>query len=304
MLGAGRSEMAEEKRGRAREGCQERDAQKEPWRRLQSRTQGIGHGALTKWSPFGFTPRSYRPHPAVNSSLLVTYKPCAVHLTQRRAGYVKLHPTLNRPVSLFTHTQRGTHAFSAPHKKGIESATSHMSDKIVKLVFLRSGESRKAVVPLVEGCDFEQFLQRVRRRLGVPEDIKPTLSDAATGTVDSIDRLLEVDEGNTLDVHLHTAGGLPYVPPPAAALPTPTPPPPQPPGNGAAARPCAPARTAHRARTRGRRDHRLARLTLPAIQAVPSRRSSRARAASSASRLATVRMTVSPSTIGGGRAAS
>ena len=93
---------------------------------------------------------SYRPHPAVNSSLLVTYKPCAVHLTQRRAAYVKLHPTLNRPVSLFTHTQRGTHAFSAPHKKGIESATSHMSDKIVKLVFLRSGESRKAVVPLVE----------------------------------------------------------------------------------------------------------------------------------------------------------
>ena len=124
-----------------------------------------------------------------------------------------------------------------------------MSDKIVKLVFLRSGESRKAVVPLVEGCDFEQFLQRVRRRLGVPEDIKPTLSDAATGTVDSIDRLLEVDEGNTLDVHLHTAGGLPYVPPPAAALPTP--PPPQPPGNGAAGKAvCAGAHGASSAHAR------------------------------------------------------
>ena len=63
-----------------------------------------------------------------------------------------------------------------------------MSDRIVKLVFLRLNE-RKCVVPLVEGCDFEQFLHRVRRRLGLPDHAAPTLADVATGTVDSIDRL-------------------------------------------------------------------------------------------------------------------
>ena len=96
-----------------------------------------------------------------------------------------------------------------------------MSDRIVKLVFLRvtSGPegTRKAVVPLVEGCDFEQFLQRVRRRLGLPDHVTPTLADAA-GAVDSIDRLLEVDEGTPLDVTV------PYVPPPAAPPPPPAPP--------------------------------------------------------------------------------
>ena len=44
-----------------------------------------------------------------------------------------------------------------------------MADEpIVKLVFLRQqaaqAGSRKAVVPLVEGADFDQFLSRVRRR--------------------------------------------------------------------------------------------------------------------------------------------
>ena len=68
--------------------------------------------------------------------------------------------------------------------------------KIVKLVFIRvsdgSGSSRKAVVPLVEGCDYDMFVARVKRRLGVPDAGPITLSDAATGPVDSIDRLLEV----------------------------------------------------------------------------------------------------------------
>jgi hypothetical protein len=78
-----------------------------------------------------------------------------------------------------------------------------MSDRIIKLVFIRakgSDAARKAVVPLVEGCAFDQFLVRVRRRLGASDSAQVSLSDAATGPVDSIDRLLEVDEGNTLDV--------------------------------------------------------------------------------------------------------
>jgi len=55
-----------------------------------------------------------------------------------------------------------------------------MSEGIVKLVFLRvDGDSgpRKAVVPLVEGSDFEQFLARVRRRLGVPDNVQPVLNE-------------------------------------------------------------------------------------------------------------------------------
>ena len=97
-----------------------------------------------------------------------------------------------------------------------------MSDKIVKLVFLRV-DQRKAVVPLVEGSDYEQFLQRVRRRLGVADNVTPTLTDAATGVVDSIDRLLEVDEGTTLEVRLpFAAPAQTPPPPPAAAVPVST----------------------------------------------------------------------------------
>lgn len=55
-------------------------------------------------------------------------------------------------------------------------------------------------VPLVEGVSFDQFTMRVRRRLGLPDGSRITLTDAASGVVDTIDRLLEVDEGVTLDV--------------------------------------------------------------------------------------------------------
>ena len=88
-------------------------------------------------------------------------------------------------------------------------------DKIVKLVFIRiDGQEgpRKTVVPLVEGCDFDQFLSRLRRRLGIRDDVAVSLNDAASGPVDSIDRLLEVDESATLDVHA-----------PDAVLPSPVP---------------------------------------------------------------------------------
>jgi hypothetical protein len=54
------------------------------------------------------------------------------------------------------------------------------------------GPPPKAVVPLVEGCDFEQFLGRVRRRIGLPDHLLLYLSDAASEKVDTIDRLLEV----------------------------------------------------------------------------------------------------------------
>ena len=87
------------------------------------------------------------------------------------------------------------------------------SDRIVKLVFMRSHE-RKCVVPLVEGCDFDMFVSRVRRRLGLPDTTAVTLHDAATGAVDSIDRLLEVDEGNTLDVSIPAGVSLSHAPPP------------------------------------------------------------------------------------------
>jgi hypothetical protein len=85
-----------------------------------------------------------------------------------------------------------------------------MADRIIKLVFLRV-DSRKCVVPLVEGCDFQQFLHRVRRRLGLPDDALVELSDAS-GPVDSIDRLLEVDEGSTLAVHAPDAPLIPTTP--------------------------------------------------------------------------------------------
>ena len=73
--------------------------------------------------------------------------------------------------------------------------------RIIKLVFLRV-DNRKCVVPLVEGCDFPQFLHRVRRRLGLADDAVVHLADASTGPVDSIDRLLEMDEGTTLAVEV------------------------------------------------------------------------------------------------------
>ena len=71
------------------------------------------------------------------------------------------------------------------------------NDRIVKLVFIRidsgnTGAPRKAVVPLVEGSDFAQFLGRVRRRLGLPDGTSLELLDAATGSVNSIERLIEV----------------------------------------------------------------------------------------------------------------
>uniref|UniRef100_A0A7S0LRU7 Uncharacterized protein n=1 Tax=Coccolithus braarudii TaxID=221442 RepID=A0A7S0LRU7_9EUKA len=74
---------------------------------------------------------------------------------------------------------------------------------IAKLVFLRelSGGAlgRKAVVPLVEGADFEQFLARVRGRLALPESHAIVLrEDDDIQVVDSIERLLEVDESTTL----------------------------------------------------------------------------------------------------------
>ena len=94
-----------------------------------------------------------------------------------------------------------------------EHPAGKMADgRIVKLVFLMVESAdgrappRKAVVPLVEGCDFENFLHRLRRRLGVADTVTPTISDTATGAVDSIDRLLEVDEGTTLHVQV------PFVP--------------------------------------------------------------------------------------------
>lgn len=91
-----------------------------------------------------------------------------------------------------------------------------MSDRIVKLVFIRvegADGARKAVVPLVEGCDFETFLVRVRRRLQLPENTELWISDPATGPVDTIDRLLEAEEGNTLDIRV-PQGFVPQMGPP------------------------------------------------------------------------------------------
>jgi len=70
-----------------------------------------------------------------------------------------------------------------------------------------------AQVPLVEGADFDQFLARVRRRLNLPESATVALRDEGGARVDSIERLLEVDESTTLMVDSDTpssaAGGAP-----------------------------------------------------------------------------------------------
>ena len=92
-----------------------------------------------------------------------------------------------------------------------------MADEpIVKLVFLRQqaaqAGSRKAVVPLVEGADFDQFLLRVRRRLNIPSDATATLRDVDGLVVDSIDRLLELDESSTLTVVADVAAGVKSAP--------------------------------------------------------------------------------------------
>ena len=72
-----------------------------------------------------------------------------------------------------------------------------MEASIIKLVFLREGAGtpqagRKAVVPLVEGCDFDQFIVRVRARLGLPAGHALVLRDDEQVAVDTIERLLEV----------------------------------------------------------------------------------------------------------------
>ena len=92
-----------------------------------------------------------------------------------------------------------------------------MADEpIVKLVFLRQqaaqAGSRKAVVPLVEGADLDQFLSRVRRRLNIPSDATATLRDVDGLVVDSIDRLLELDESSTLTVVADVAAGVKSAP--------------------------------------------------------------------------------------------
>ena len=82
---------------------------------------------------------------------------------------------------------------------------------ILKLVFLRDASrqqatpTRKAVVPLMEGVDFDLFVVRVRRRLGLPDGLELALCDEAGGRVTSIDALLEVDESCTLSVSYDAA---------------------------------------------------------------------------------------------------
>ena len=54
--------------------------------------------------------------------------------------------------------------------KMASSSTTALDEGILKLVFLQEAATgRKAVVPLVEGVDWEGFLCRVRSRLGLPE---------------------------------------------------------------------------------------------------------------------------------------
>jgi len=79
------------------------------------------------------------------------------------------------------------------------------NESIIKLVFLREmladGQAgRKAVVPLVEGADFDHFLSRVRGRLALPADHPVSLLDEDHQVVESIERLLEVDESSTLAI--------------------------------------------------------------------------------------------------------
>lgn len=74
-------------------------------------------------------------------------------------------------------------------------------DGIIKLVFLQEeGTGRKAVVPLVEGVDWGGFLVRVRSRLGLPAGHVVRLRDDERHTIDTIDKLLEVDESTTLQI--------------------------------------------------------------------------------------------------------
>ena len=136
------------------------------------------------------------------------------------------------------------------------SSTTALDEGILKLVFLQEAATgRKAVVPLVEGVDWDGFLRRVRTRLGLPEghavqvrcllhrlpwpliartalderahtrdaaehsaaeqsalcspyarayppppSSAPQLHDPGHEAVDSIDKLLEIDESTTLRI--------------------------------------------------------------------------------------------------------
>lgn len=72
-------------------------------------------------------------------------------------------------------------------------------------------------MPLVEGADFDQFLARVRRRLNLPESATVALRDEGGARVDSIERLLEVDESTTLMVDSDTPSGAAGGAPPSAS---------------------------------------------------------------------------------------
>jgi len=77
---------------------------------------------------------------------------------------------------------------------------------ILKLVFLQeAGTGRKAVVPLVEGVQWDGFLSRVRARLGLPPGHLVQLRDEAANTIDSMDKLLEADESATLQISFAAA---------------------------------------------------------------------------------------------------
>mmetsp|Transcript_1218 Transcript_1218/g.3750 ORF Transcript_1218/g.3750 Transcript_1218/m.3750 type:complete len:189 (-) Transcript_1218:327-893(-) len=81
------------------------------------------------------------------------------------------------------------------------SSTTALDEGILKLVFLQEAATgRKAVVPLVEGVDWDGFLRRVRTRLGLPEGHAVQLHDPGHEAVDSIDKLLEIDESTTLRI--------------------------------------------------------------------------------------------------------
>ena len=95
-------------------------------------------------------------------------------------------------------------------------------DPVAKLVFLREvvggKPGRKAVVPLLEGVDFEAFLARVRSRLLLPANHAVSLREEDGQTrVDSIERLLEVDEAQTLALVFEQPQGV--MTPRAAELP-------------------------------------------------------------------------------------